>query len=453
MKAIVAMAHVSHPASGPEGQHSLEHVGRFRDVAIERGHDPSFYDNVTADQICIGQAIAVGCGEKVRFRAGVRGYDNNADTMFNTMEELRNIVTTRASMEEGGVISFAVSYHHQHATRVFVMRTGGVTYIWYYNPWGSLMDQQFSQRLHDNKLQGTPGYPDQQDTLDILRDSDELSCKEDVLEEWEARCVNHFLVPATELFRVPESHVMSYLEWKRSQSGRSDIHIIHPSLSMPAVGPQNQYVLAGCNPGNFLVQRACGMSIDVCPTADKWILGACCVWEELYSAHVRAEIENGVHPLQVIANLRQRDFLTGESSPRDLIGKFTYVLMPRDAEHGCGEALSKLESLIGSVPAREDVENEIMYSIGVTESYAAAVHAIDLMKVDGHLHGHDPDNMKAIQSLVSKFIKAVTREWTTESHRLAVKTRSGPKMQLVMVENILIYFLKFLLFIAACKQA
>lgn len=435
--------------------HSLAHVGRFREVALKRDEDVKIYDNFTADQICIGQALALGCGPKVRFQAGVRGYDSNPDFMFNTVEELEKIVTTKAPMAEGSRISYTVSYHHQHATRVFVMRKNGVTFVWYYNPWGSRMDQEFAQMLHDTNLRSTPGDPDQEQTLNILKDSDELSCKEDVLGEWEKSHVEYFPVLETELFHIPETHVMSYLEWKRSQSGRSDIHIIHPSISMPIVGPQNQYGRAGCDAHNFFVHAACGILSTACPTADRWIVGACCVWEELYSAHVHADIAHGDHPLDIIVNLRNRDMLTQELSARDLIGKFMFVLMPREAGYGCGSALTNLENLMGSLPPREHILHFPEYSVGVVASYQQAVQTLDLMKVDGHLNGYDSANQKVIQKLVNDFIKAVTKEHTTEEHKRKVdaRKRSQPRFQIAMLEHILIYFLKFLLFVAACKQA
>lgn len=435
-------------------QPSLTDIGRFDQVARERGLDESIYKNITADQICIGQALALGCGMMVRFQAGVRGYSSNSDILFNTMEELVQMVTTSPPMEEGSIICYAVSYHHHHATRVFAMRKGGMTHIWYYNPWGSRMDHEYAWRLHNTNLQSTPGCPDQETTLRILENPSDRSCKEGVIEDWETRSVAVFPVQRSDMFPLPSTHVMSFLEWKRNQSNRSDIIIIHPSMSMPVVGPQIRHKLAGCKRGNFFIDAVKGCLHKKCSTADKWIVGACCVWEEVYSAHVRVDIELGHDPVSVISNLRDRCMLTQELSPKDLIGKFMYVLMPRDAGHGCAEALSNLEFLMGSLPSRGQILDYPNYSIDVVESYQKAVHTLDVMKIDGYLNGDDFYNREVIRDKIDHFLRVVTTGRTTIEHRLQVEERSANHRlrTIPMGEHVLVYFLKFLLLVAACKQ-
>ncbi|CAN0253088.1 unnamed protein product [Ectocarpus sp. 6 AP-2014] len=430
-----------------ESPHTLSVIGRFSEVATRRGENSSSYDHLNDHQICIGQALALRCGESVRFKVGVPGYDSRTDNSVNTLADLLQIV-------QGGDIyipndslnSVAVRYHEQHSTRVFVAKVDGITYLWYFNPWGSFADCYKSVVLHHKHLRHTHGDPMRSRTLEIIKNSPhDIFDRTAALRLWEAKYTagssnpGEYTVHQEEMLSLPGSHVMSLLEWLRFRSVNDRVCIIHPSLTMPLVGPQTQYSLAGCSDHPFV---AAATKIDS-ERADGWTLGACSAWEELYSAHLQAEFRiPNPNPVEIVSNLRKRNMLTRENSAKETMGKFMFVSMPRDAGFGCGYNLDVLQNLVPLLPSSENIRDVPAYNKNVVTRYKEIVSGMD-------------EAPQVVRKRVTTFLNALARALTSPVHMKNIQSVNFnfyANAVCAQDDQTFISLLKLLLVSAACKQ-
>ncbi len=230
-----------------------------------------------------------------------------------------------------------------HSTRIHIVKTFTKTYIWYHNPWGFESDfshiNEAAEEIENNYID-EPGYDllgtasdfyDYNLNIDdrqkefllygknlVLFHSINYEKYKKEMEEWES----WMDITDAQFAGIPEFHIMSTLSLLKSVNHKNHIEIIHPYHSMLRHGPQSLYTCQGVGKLNRFINK----NIEV---------GACIVWDELYTIHSnhllnQSVLKNTVDidlPIIVTQKLLV-DPLLGEKDERRLLGKLMFLLSP-----------------------------------------------------------------------------------------------------------------------------
>lgn len=329
-------------------------------------------------QVCVGHTLAVGRGYRMQNEVT---WDFKMKYDPNGLRRINNLIANDTP-EIGGFQTVELRDENipGHACALYIFKTETTTYLWYNNPWGFEKDniyllkqsKQFDTDHRAKKWYDWIGFyqsefgtvqPFMTQEVPQLTDSerriyDARNLASSMRTEdgkfpaeymaWEVEERVH-VTRAKKVSLCPE-HVLSVIFLLKLKHGKRHIKVFHPSVSMKFSGPQD-FFQDGLELDNPFMMHVSEIEN----------IGACAVWEELYSIHASLLIKEALRENGTIGDAKMRKILVtlkrnqllGEDQARQTLGKFVFALSPdgwmRDFLHELFPLLPDEKTLVASV--------------------------------------------------------------------------------------------------------